>query len=101
MPYKDSIDFFVDFSGDEVVYLASGERHPRMHPRGMSGCGVFRMNHILDGEVWHPGPLQLLGVQSSYLSDSGMMRIKRSEHAAGLVDLVCGEMESRSQDDSG
>lgn len=94
---KENVEFFVDYDPDDLMRFAGAEMVQRVHPRGMSGCGVFVISHVERGKLWSPKRRRLAGIQSSFLPGSRLLRVKRAEHVARLIENACRAMDDHAR----
>jgi hypothetical protein len=87
-PAQKHIDLFVHYDIDDLVRVGSEDPVQPVQPSGISGCGLFRVERVRKRGLWSPGPLPLVGIQSSYYSARGLLRATRSEFAVRLLEEV-------------
>lgn len=84
-PYDPEAEFLVDY---DIASPAAAETQG-VSPRGMSGCGVFAVPQLVEGEIWAPS-IVLAGIQSAWLPglDPPLLRAKRIEWVLHLLEQI-------------
>jgi hypothetical protein len=79
-PYEPDIEFLVEYDSSET-------RPGGLHPRGMSGCGVFTFKGLTNGQLWKPD-VRLSGIQSAWVRSlkPPLLRAKRIEWVYRLLE---------------
>ncbi len=83
VPMEEAIDFFVEYEQRNI--LAVGGDRLAIHPRGMSGCGVFIVPRPVPGQIWSPQGIELAGIQSSFVPAAQLLRANRIEYVFDLI----------------
>lgn len=56
------------------------------YPKGMSGCGVWKIPKLREGKLWSSNESQLLGIQCDFYPKSELLRAVRIERILGLFN---------------
>lgn len=83
-----SIDCFVRYEGNfqgDGSALIDGKR---VTLNGMSGCGLFEVARLEEGEVWSPGVPSLCAIQTGLLPKRGVVWARWASYAKRLIERV-------------
>ncbi len=78
-----SIDLFIEFDPEDTTWedadgLRLGDQDT--YPYGLSGGGVFLVPPVPgDDSMWNPAEAKLVAIQSAFLPDKRLLRVKRAE----------------------
>lgn len=81
-------DFFVEYDPDETLDPRSGSPLPKLHPAGMSGCGVFLIQPSHNRTIWSPEQPELCGIQVSFLGNRKLLRCTRIRRLVHLLRTI-------------
>jgi len=82
-----AFDLMVHYEKNNI--WSDGKLIPELHPRGMSGCGIFSVPIPAKDELWDASGIKLAGIQSGIIGE--FLRAKKSELVIRLLDKILGE----------
>ena len=85
-PFDADIEMLINYPSDSPdIRDEDGNQTKLEIPRGISGGGLWTHGHTESDELWTPDACKLAGIQASWISQKGFVRLPRIIHWLRLV----------------